>query len=81
MSNELTGMAGMSQEELEQLVRDEYTRLRAVWFPTEKPDWLPAQVWPNSQQPAVLSFVWDDPTAHCGYVFNENSRTRLPGFA
>jgi len=73
MSNDSTGMAGMSQEELEQLVRDEYARLRAAWFPDEKPGWLPAQVWPNSQQPAVLSFVWDDPNAHCVYVFQNNS--------
>lgn len=67
-----TGMAGLSQEELEQLVRDEYARLRAAWFPAEKPVWLPADLWPNSQQPAILSFVWDDPDAHCGYVFRSN---------
>ena len=63
----------MSQHELELLVRDEYAHLRGAWFPDEKPAWLPAEVWPNVQEPAVLSFVWDDPTAHCGYVFKDNS--------
>jgi hypothetical protein len=32
MSNDLTGMAGMSQKDLEQSVRDEYARLRAAGF-------------------------------------------------
>lgn len=73
MSNDLTGMVGMSQEELEFLARVEYARLRAAWFPAERPAWLPAQAWPKAQQPAVLSFVWNDPTAHCGYVHKDNS--------
>lgn len=57
MSNDLTGLIGMSQEEFEQLVRDEYARLRAAWFPAEKPAWLQEQVWQNSQQPEDMLFV------------------------
>jgi hypothetical protein len=73
MSNDVTGMAGMSQEDLEQLVRDEYARLRPEWFPAEKPAYLPDQVWADSQLPANLSFIWDDMNAQCGYKFADNS--------
>lgn len=65
-------MVFLSQQELERLVGTEYERLRAAWFPTLKPSWLRKEVWLNSQQPAALSFVWDDLNVHCGYLFKEN---------
>ena len=71
MSND-TVLKVTTREEFEQMVREEYTRLRAAWFPTQKPDWLSAQLWQDSQQPAVLSFIWDDEAADCGYVNRDN---------
>ena len=72
MSNDFTGLTSLSEEEFEQLVRDEYARLRAAWFPAEKPDWLQEPAWQNSRQPAELSFVWNDLTANCAYASKEN---------
>ena len=71
MSND-TGMASMSQEDFEAMVKAEYARLRAAWFPAAKPDYLSAQVWEKSQQPADLSFAWDN-AADCGYIYAKNS--------
>jgi len=49
MAKDVTGMDGMSQGDLEQLVRDECARLRAAWFPVEKPAWLTAEQWAACQ--------------------------------
>jgi hypothetical protein len=70
MTKELIDMDGMSQEDLDRLVRDEYDRLRAMWFPTDKPAWLTTAQWVACQQPVNLIFAWNDPTANCGYNNN-----------
>jgi hypothetical protein len=72
MSSDETGMAGLTQDELEQRIRDEYARLRAAWFPQGKPAWLNDAQWTACQQTANLTIAWDDPTANCGYINNAN---------
>jgi len=66
-------MPGMTHAELEEMVCNEYARLRAAWFPAERPACHhPEHHWPICQQAADLVFAWDDASANCGYIYRDN---------